>query len=113
MREKRIKRRKLIRRLIVYSLLSLLIIGVLLYIFVWGNFGFLKIKDLEKEKEDIVKEIDQLKDENEKLESTLKDPTSIEKIAEEKEREEKGYIREDEVLFKFINKDEDNNTETD
>lgn len=106
-REKLIKKRRFRRKFIFYTLISLGVLAVLLYIFIWGNFGLLRIYELEEESNEIEAEIKTLKAENEELRIKLGSDEEIKDLVEKREREEKGYLREDEILFKFIEKDEE------
>lgn len=107
MREQRISRRKFIRRLIFYTILVLVVSAVLVYIFVWGNFGILRIRELESEKTEIEEEIETVKSENEELEEIVEDESELEEMIEKEKREEMGFLKDDEVLFKFVEPDDE------
>jgi cell division protein FtsB len=106
----RFKKDPLLRRKILRRFLLLLILASVLYIYFGGNYGFLRLLSLKKEKGSIILETKRLQAQNMDLElekEKLKnDPFYIEKVA----RERYGMAKEDEVIYKFIQPQDSSST---
>ncbi|MCJ7496808.1 MAG: septum formation initiator family protein [candidate division Zixibacteria bacterium] len=106
----RIKKDPLLQRKILRRLLFLLFLASVFYLYFGGNYGFLRILSLKKEKESIILETKRLQAQNMDLElekEKLKNnPFYIEKVA----RERYGMAKEDEVIYKFIQPQDSSST---
>ncbi|MDI6714483.1 MAG: septum formation initiator family protein [Thermodesulfovibrio sp.] len=93
------KEKKLRSRL--YLIFFLLLFIVLAYNFFFGEMGYLKYRELKKNEQKILTEINQIKRTNESIKEEInllkKDPKYLEKYA----REQFGLIKPGEMVFQF------------
>lgn len=98
--KEQLRRERKIRTKILL-LFSLLILAFFVHSFLFGNMGFLKYKELKKNEEKLIKEINQIQKTNDSIKDEInllkKDPTYFEKYA----REKFGLVRPGEMVFQF------------
>jgi cell division protein FtsB len=98
----RIKKNELLHRKIIRRIMLLLILFFVFYLYFVGDYGFFRLLSLKKEKDSLILEAKKLQAENVDLEmekAKLKeDLFYIEKVA----RERYGMAKEDEVIYKFV-----------
>jgi cell division protein FtsB len=90
------------RKTVVWLSICLVVVIGLGYIFIGSDFGYLKLRRLQKENADMEREIQALQEENEALRHDLEDTQAkLEKI-EKLAREGLGMSKPDELIFRFI-----------
>ena len=98
------------KRLLVVMTSSILLL--LLAYGLFGKGGYLELKRMENQNQDLLRRIEQLKDENNKILSEIKalktDPKTIEKIA----REELGLVKPGEIKITTNQPDPPSSTST-
>jgi len=106
----RIKRNEFLQRKIFRRLLILLILLVVFYLYFAGDYGFFRLLSLKKQKDDLILETKRLQAQNMDLEmekeKLKKDLFYIEKVA----RERYGMAKEDEIIYKFIQPENNSST---
>lgn len=103
------QRRKLLERIVrpeltpesIGQMVIIVLIGILIYVLLFGDYGVWRIRAMQKEIERQQQEIEQLKAEQDSLQQErwrlINDPEYIEKLA----REKYGMQKDDEVVYKF------------
>lgn len=91
------------RRIKIFILLLVSTLIALLYSFLFGNMGYLKYRELKKNEERLLTEINQIAKNNNSLKQEIdllkKDQVYLEKYA----REKFGLVKPGEMIFQFKN----------
>ncbi|MEK6646192.1 MAG: septum formation initiator family protein [Candidatus Firestonebacteria bacterium] len=86
------------------NILVIAILIILMWVFLGGKKGFVKLASLYFKKVKIEQEVEELKKTNEKAELEIKElkenPAALERIA----REELGFVKNGEIIYKFVEK---------
>lgn len=98
--KEQLKKEKKIRSRL-YLIFFLLLFMILAYNFFFGEMGYLKYRELKKNEQKILTEINQIKKTNDSIKEEInllkKDPKYLEKYA----REQFGLIKPGEMVFQF------------
>ncbi|ODA43393.1 Cell division protein DivIC (FtsB) [Thermodesulfovibrio sp. N1] len=100
MLKEQLKKEKKIRSRL-YLIFFLLLFMILAYNFFFGEMGYLKYRELKKNEQKILTEINQIKKTNDSIKHEInllkKDPKYLEKYA----KEQFGLIKPGEMIFQF------------
>ena len=83
-----------------------IIVAALVYLFVFSKYGYLRMRELQRENAELEGRVAEVEDKNEELETEIgrleDDMEAVERLA----REELGLVKEGETVFRFIEVEE-------
>lgn len=95
------------QRVVVRGGITVVIVGVLVYLFVFSKYGYLRMCELQEENNDLGGRVAEVERKNEELETEIgrleDDMEAVERLA----REELGLVKEGETIYRFIEVEEE------
>jgi cell division protein FtsB len=90
------------RKVAVRGGIVVVVVAALVYLFVFSKYGYLRMRDLQKENDELEERVAEVEDENEELQTEIgrleDDMEAVERLA----REELGLVKEGETIYRFI-----------
>ena len=90
------------RRVAVRGGITVVVVGILVYLFVFSKYGYLRMRELQEENNDLEGRVADVERKNEELETEIgrleDDMEAVERLA----REELGLVKEGETIYRFI-----------
>jgi len=97
------------RRIAIRGALIVIVFGLLVYLFVFSKYGYLRMRDLQRENGELEGRVAEVERKNEELETEIgrleDDMEAVERLA----REELGLVKEGETVYRFIEVEGRNN----
>jgi len=89
------------RQSTLFGKLALLVVLLILGVALFGEKGVVRLVKLMREREHLAQEVQQLKQENDRLKHQIEALRSDQHYLEQLARKELGMVREDELVFQF------------
>ncbi len=95
------------QRVLIRGGIAVVIISVLVYLFIFSKYGYLRMRELQRENADLEERVTEVERKNEELETEIgrleDDMEAVERLA----REELGLVKEGETIYRFIEVEEE------
>ncbi|MCP4230036.1 MAG: septum formation initiator family protein [bacterium] len=95
------------RRVGIRGGIVVVVVTALVYLFVFSKYGYLRMRELQRENGDLEKRVSEVESENEELQTEIgrleDDMEAVERLA----REELGLVKEGETIYRFIEVEEE------
>ena len=95
------------RRALIRGGITVVIISILIYLFIFSKYGYLRMRELQRENADLEDRVTEVERKNEELETEIgrleDDMEAVERLA----REELGLVKEGETIYRFIEVEEE------
>ena len=94
------------RQIAVRGGITVVIAGILIYLFVFSKYGHLRMCELQEENDDLEGRVAEVERKNEELETEIGRLEDDMEVVERLAREELGLVKEGETIYRFIEVEE-------